>query len=808
MRSSVIDVNSSPNIEVREPRYEPFFQPQAPKKPDRPKPVNARHSAPHRRLILAPFEGWLVLALLAVALYCVVFSVIAANWVSHSYLLLWSPALGLLIGLIVAKISRFSQAVLHIAACLVGHWLAVWLTSAVAFHISWLQLLGNLRSALAGQFASPAMLASGESVFFFYLTFLCFFLGYFGSWLIYRAHLPWLVALVYCSIMLVNLNFVRQETFALILVLIMVGALILLIARMRLVTQMLQWTQEGLYTERTWLRSMTWRCMQIATLLTLITVLTGWLLPIQVQSQSGKAFWDGVDNAANNISNGHVSLQDPASMLKPYQPPTNFFGDQLTISGNVELPVGEVLIYSASDKQPHYLEGFTYNHFDGHTWTLSLTPSNINTYDAKQDLTVDNNRTDFAKTAVSVKLVVPPEGSKHYLFAPAQPFNFSVPTQVYSDVKAAVWTQQSPLVKGEDYQVTSLILPINSPDLVNIPLPKSNQDLWSADGDYAKLALYYTEYPSDLSPNTINTVRQWTQGSPNAYSAMKMLEAHLSNQQTFTYRVNNPPIPRNVDVVDYLLQTHIGYCTYYATAMAVMGRMLGVPTRVVNGFSSGHFDAQRQVWSVLGSDAHSWVQAYFPNYGWASFDPTPGYSPNATPSAPTPKPSVPAKSSVKPIVPTPHADKTPLPVPPKAPAPATRVRVSSDPVVNQNVLMGLSIGSLLLSFCLLLAAIATYWWRNLYANSSFVAGMYWRFCYLARWAGLAPRAWQTPYEYSQMLGQHFPQKSSSLWRLTELFVRDRWGSPSHVHHPSEEKDVEQLWPTLRNSLVHCFLRKK
>src|SRR5579859_2683404 len=416
MRSSVIDANRSPNIEVPEPRYEPFFQPRVPKKPDRPRPVTAHSSGPRRRrLVFAPFEGLLVLLLLAVALYCVVFSIIAANWVSHSNLLLWSPALGLLIGLGVAKTSRFPQAILHIAACVAGHWLAIWLTSTVAFHLSWLQLLGNLRSALTGQFASAALLASGESIFFFYLTFLCFFLGYFGSWLIYRAHLPWLVALVYCSIMLVNLNYVRQETLALVLVLVLVGALILLIARMRLVTQVLQWTQEGLYTDRTWLRSMTWRCMQIASLLMVITLLASWFIPIQGQSQGGKVFWDGVDNAVNNVANGHVSLQDPASMLKPYQPPTNFFGDQLTISGNVELPVGEVLLYNASDKRPHYLEGFTYNRFDGHTWTLSLTPSNSATYNPGEPLPIDNTRDDFTKTTVSVKMVVPPDGSKHYL---------------------------------------------------------------------------------------------------------------------------------------------------------------------------------------------------------------------------------------------------------------------------------------------------------------------------------------------------------------------------------------------------------
>jgi len=91
--------------------------------------------------MLVPAEGWLALVLLAVAVYSVVFSIVAANWVSYSFILIWSTAAGLLLGLVVAKIHRFPQAILHLAACLAGHWLSIWLTSVLAYHISWLLLL-------------------------------------------------------------------------------------------------------------------------------------------------------------------------------------------------------------------------------------------------------------------------------------------------------------------------------------------------------------------------------------------------------------------------------------------------------------------------------------------------------------------------------------------------------------------------------------------------------------------------------------------------------------------------------------------
>ena len=128
-------------------------------------------------------------------------------------------------------------------------------------------------------------------------------------------------------------------------------------------------------------------------------------------------------------------------------------------------------------------------------------------------------------------------------------------------------------------------------------------------------------------------------------------------------------------------------------------------------------------------------------------------------------------------------------------------------MINQGMLMAVSILALVISLLVFLFALVSYWWRNLYANTTLVAGTFWRLCRIASWAGLAPRAWQTPYEYSQMLIQHFPQKATSLWHLTELFVRDRWGSPHHVPHAREEAVAEQLWPSLRTSLLGLFLRK-
>jgi hypothetical protein len=415
-------------------------------------PVKQREKSSNGTFPLAPFEGWLVLVLLGVALYSVVDAIIAAQWVDNSHWLVSSPAVGLFIGLIIAKMPRFPQAILHLSACLVGCWLSIWLTSALAFQVLWTVVLGDLRVAFTGDFVSLGAPAS-EIVLFFYLSFLCFFLGYFGSWLVYRAHLPWLVVLVYTSILLVNLNYVKQDMSFLIV--IMAAALLLLVARMQLVIQLTQWMYEGLHTDRQWLQAMRRRCMKVACIIVMLTLVLGWFLPIQAQTSDGKAFWDHLNTTWTNVVGGRFSWQDLQSLVTSDNQP-NFFGDQLTISGTVHLPTGEVLRYQSIDGQnaPRYLEGFTFNLFDGHTWTSSLGNTQAFRYQANDLLPEDTTNENQKEEHIKVSITLPPDGTKNYIFAPANPHVFNVPTVIYYDGTVGAWTQQKPLNAHETYVAT------------------------------------------------------------------------------------------------------------------------------------------------------------------------------------------------------------------------------------------------------------------------------------------------------------------------------------------------------------------
>ena len=110
------------------------------------------------------------------------------------------------------------------------------------------------------------------------------------------------------------------------------------------------------------------------------------------------------------------------------------------------------------------------------------------------------------------------------------------------------------------------------------------------------------------------------------------VESYLTHG--FAYN-ENPPVS-GYPLASFLLRDRIGYCQQFAGAMALLLRMGGVPARVAVGFTSGNYDRTSNEWVVSDLQAHAWVEAWFPHYGWVRFDPTPGVAParggHATPT--------------------------------------------------------------------------------------------------------------------------------------------------------------------------------
>jgi hypothetical protein len=97
-------------------------------------------------------------------------------------------------------------------------------------------------------------------------------------------------------------------------------------------------------------------------------------------------------------------------------------------------------------------------------------------------------------------------------------------------------------------------------------------------------------------------------------------------QREFRYTLDIERVSQLDPLEEFLLVRRAGHCEYFAAAMAVMLRTLGVPSRVVNGFQRGEWNPYGQYYIVRYYDAHSWVEAYLPRAGWVTFDPTPRVS--------------------------------------------------------------------------------------------------------------------------------------------------------------------------------------
>lgn len=117
--------------------------------------------------------------------------------------------------------------------------------------------------------------------------------------------------------------------------------------------------------------------------------------------------------------------------------------------------------------------------------------------------------------------------------------------------------------------------------------------------------------------------RRLASRSASPYDYAQRVLSHLAGGYSYT----EDPLPRAVPLEAFLVRDRAGYCQQFAGAMAMLLRMGGVPARAVAGFSPGAYSPRLREWVVRDLDAHSWVEAYFPGYGWVTFDPTPPAAP-------------------------------------------------------------------------------------------------------------------------------------------------------------------------------------
>ncbi|MGN6868885.1 MAG: transglutaminase-like domain-containing protein, partial [Solirubrobacteraceae bacterium] len=145
-----------------------------------------------------------------------------------------------------------------------------------------------------------------------------------------------------------------------------------------------------------------------------------------------------------------------------------------------------------------------------------------------------------------------------------------------------------------------------------------NQDQTGRAGPSAAVAIQNSPYAPAYALS-----QRLLRGARTPYAYVRSVMGHLASG----YDYDETPPPAAYPLETFLFSTRLGYCQQFAGSMAMLLRMGGIPARVATGFTTGTYDTATKSWLVSDVDAHAWVEAWFPGYGWVTFDPTPAQAP-------------------------------------------------------------------------------------------------------------------------------------------------------------------------------------
>lgn len=186
----------------------------------------------------------------------------------------------------------------------------------------------------------------------------------------------------------------------------------------------------------------------------------------------------------------------------------------------------------------------------------------------------------------------------------------------------------------------------------------------------------YLSVPSGVEPDVYALVTRITQDAQNDFDRAAALCAYLRSAYSYTLEQSIPPTGRDF-VSWFLLTERQGYCTSFASAMAVMARIAGLPSRYIEGYAAvPDSDGTAR---VTQRNAHAWVEIYFSGFGWLSFDATPGYGTENTSDDGNLPDNPPAASPSPSPTPTPDATPSPSPSPEMTPTPSPENQPDATP---------------------------------------------------------------------------------------------------------------------------------
>ena len=298
---------------------------------------------------------------------------------------------------------------------------------------------------------------------------------------------------------------------------------------------------------------------------------------------------------------------------------------------DVQADVGDYLeagrdaeLFRVRSEEPLLWRGGTLDSFDGIRWSDTTSPrqqdgteigAGVAVQEVDQEVEILNAKTDV-------------------LFGAYEIINTSgVFATRNSD---ASWTVEEQFEEGDTYQVSSLI-----------PQPTEAQLRAGGTVYPTSVERKFLQLP-DATPAVVGETadridRNYDTSTP--YDAARAVERYLIYDGGFIYNLDVSYRRSDKAIEEFLGDGKEGFCTHFATSMALILRDMDIPSRVVYGATSGE-ERDDGEYVVTGSNMHTWVEAYFPGVGWYPFNPTPGFSMPSTMQANAPRPSIPTPTSI------------------------------------------------------------------------------------------------------------------------------------------------------------------
>ncbi|GAB4506395.1 MAG: transglutaminaseTgpA domain-containing protein [Anaerolineales bacterium] len=742
-----------------------------------------RHQGDTVRSRLRLKEGWSTYFLLLIIHVLAVWALSAAEWADGLGLLIWVVFVAVTLGVILAKQRWLPGIVSHIFATLVGLAWTVFLVSNV---LPGALSVKERMLALVYRFTAWLAVALGEGVsgdgviFVLQLGVLLWLAAYLGTWFTFRRQTVWAAIIPVGLIILIN-SLYAPSGVGIYFVLYLFCAL-LLIVRVHVLAEQTRWQEHRIAFSP----DIAWDFLRDGVILSLIIVLSALFLPNALASPRWSDIWDHFSRPWQRVQDEWARLY---SSLRSQQAQEGVsFGRALALGGPVRLSDTPFMVVQAP--RPLYWRAAVYDEYTGRGWINSDRASAtwpageywpVPVFDAAQDIT---------------QTVKPLQSGEFRVYAAGQPIWADIP--VAADVTYIGMSRGGVMVSGlaEPSSVRALrpISPNAGYTVVSSVPTVSAARLRAAGTNYPAWVLErYLALPASLPSRVVDLARQITADATTPYDACAAIESYLRREYKYNQSVDPPP--PGVDAVDhFLFVSKSGYCDYYASAMVVMLRAIGIPARIAAGYTSGNWDANRRGYVVLYSDAHSWPEVFFPNYGWIVFEPTASEPLIARPTDEAQ--GLIGGGVIPPLLREDEeetkfgADELAGPGQPEATPTAPQ-----PPFLSGWRAVGVGAGAL----ALLVGLGVAVWWALRLRRMRPAERLFARLVWVARLAGVRRGDSETPREFATRLARTVGGCDAETALFANLYYRERFSA--HRDAAVDAEAIRRAWATVRRQIV-------